>query len=196
MKEDFDGPDVDGELYFEPAISATGAEPTVDSRPAKRRNSKLRRKLGAGVVLASALVMMGGAFTLFAGTSGATDTGNDQASVAAGHQLYSVSCITCHGANLQGVKDRGPSLLGVGSAAVIFQVSTGRMPATGQGPEQDRKTAKFTDAQTSELAAYVQSLGGGPELPATLTDNSNVAEGGDLFRLNCASCHGTTGKGA
>lgn len=39
------------------------------------------------------------------------------------------SCITCHGANLQGVSDRGPSLVGVGDAAVYFQVSSGRMPA-------------------------------------------------------------------
>lgn len=199
MKEDFDGPAADGELFFEPAVSVTGAEPTASRRivrPANRRNSKLRRKLGAGAVLASALIAMGGAYTLFAGTSGATDTGNDQASIAAGQQLYSVSCITCHGVNLEGIKDRGPSLLGTGSASVIFQVGSGRMPATGQGAEQNRKASLFTDAQTSQLAAYVQSQGGGPQLPATLTDNSNVAEGGELFRLNCASCHGATGKGA
>ena len=46
-----------------------------------------------------------------------------------GQQLYETACITCHGANLQGVQGRGPSLIGVGEASVFFQVSTGRMPA-------------------------------------------------------------------
>ena len=49
-----------------------------------------------------------------------------------GKQLYETTCITCHGRNAQGVPDRGPSLIGVGSAAVEFQVNTGRMPAARQ----------------------------------------------------------------
>ena len=44
----------------------------------------------------------------------------------------SSSCITCHGANLEGVAGRGPSLIGVGEAAVYFQVHTGRMPLVRQ----------------------------------------------------------------
>ena len=49
------------------------------------------------------------------------------------------SCVTCHGANLQGVSDLGPILIGVGEAAVYYQVSTGRMPAMrgeAQAPEK------------------------------------------------------------
>jgi ubiquinol-cytochrome c reductase cytochrome c subunit len=43
----------------------------------------------------------------------------------------------------------------------------------------------------------VQSIGGGPALPAGALENmQDLAEGGELFRLNCASCHGTTFKGA
>ena len=45
----------------------------------------------------------------------------------------------CHGANLQGVQDRGPSLIGVGEAAVYFQVSTGRMPLARQEAQAQRK---------------------------------------------------------
>ncbi len=41
---------------------------------------------------------------------------------------------------------RGPSLVGVGESATYFQVSTGRMPATGQGAEENRKPSKFTEA--------------------------------------------------
>jgi ubiquinol-cytochrome c reductase cytochrome c subunit len=197
VREDFDDPVADGAFGFEPAVSATGAGPEAVSDPAGKGRGRLRRKLSAGVVLATALLAMGGAYAVFAGTSGASDTTSSAADVDAGRQLYATSCITCHGVNLEGVKDRGVSLLGVGGAAVYFQVSTGRMPATVQGSEQYRKTAKFTDEQTRQLAAYVQSLGGGPEIPTgTLTDNKNIAAGGDLFRLNCASCHGTTFKGA
>jgi ubiquinol-cytochrome c reductase cytochrome c subunit len=195
VTDDFDDPDATGELGFEPAVSATGADPERKPRTGKRRG--LRRRLTAGAVLGIALIGMGGAYTLFAGTSGASDTTSSAADIAAGRQLYDVTCITCHGANLQGVQDRGPSLLGVGGAAVYFQVSTGRMPATGQGAEQTRKTATYDEQQTRQLAAYVQSLGGGPTIPqGALRDDANMAEGGDLFRLNCASCHGTTFKGA
>jgi ubiquinol-cytochrome c reductase cytochrome c subunit len=199
-----DDDDVDGfdsELGFEPAVSVTGADPSPvrDAKPARARGprSGLRRRLGAGVLLACALGAMGGGYAVFASSSSATTANTSAAQVAEGKQLYEVSCITCHGANLQGVKQQGVSLVGVGSAAVYFQVVTGRMPATGQAAEQERKTAKFTDAQTRALAAYVQSVGGGPEIPTgPLTDESNVAMGGQLFRLNCASCHGVTGKGA
>ena len=198
MTEDFDEPDAGGELYFEPAVSATGAEQSsAPARTPKRGlRGALRRRLGAGAVLIGALLSMGGAYAAFASTSGASDTAQSAADVAAGRQLYQVSCITCHGANLQGVQDRAPALLGVGGASVYFQVSTGRMPATGQGAEERRKTAKFTEKEISQLAAYIQSVGGGPQLPAGNLRDGNIAAGGELFRLNCAACHGTTFKGA
>ena len=44
---------------------------------------------------------------------------------------------------------RGPSLIGVGGAAVYFQVSTGRMPAAEPGRQRRRaRTPKFTEEQT------------------------------------------------
>lgn len=202
MKEDFDvdDPEVSGELYFEPSVSATGSEPETARRPVtgRRRGVRrsLRRRIGATAVLVAALASMGGVYAAFATTSGASDTSNSAQDVAAGRQLYETSCITCHGANLQGVTNRGASLLGVGGAAVYFQVSTGRMPLAGQAADADRKTAKFTEAQTQQLAAYVEFVGGGPVIPQGTLRDSNIAEGGNLFRLNCASCHGTTFKGA
>ena len=120
-----------------------------------------------------------------------------------GKQLFDTSCVTCHGANLQGVADRGPSLIGVGEAAVYFQVSTGRMPAMRGEAQAPQKPPQFDEAQTDALGAYVQANGGGPEVArdanGELAQESligdNVARGGDLFRLNCASCHNFTGKG-
>ena len=191
--------DVEGEFGFEPAVSATGATP--GSKPAERsskRRAWLRRRFGATVVLLAALTSMGGIYAAFAATSGASDTGTGAADISAGHQLYQLSCITCHGANLDGIKGQGPSLIGVGGAAVYFQVSTGRMPLSQQGAYAPRKEAKFNEQQINQLAAYVESVGGGPSLPqgALRGSDSSIAEGGELFRLNCASCHGTTFRGA
>ncbi len=58
-----------------------------------------------------------------------------------------------------------PSLIGVGAAAVDFQVGTGRMPMQNAGAQAQRKTPQFDDEQTSQLAAYVASLGAGPAVP-------------------------------
>jgi ubiquinol-cytochrome c reductase cytochrome c subunit len=195
--------DVEREFGFEPAVSVTGAATSDRTRKPTRRlrgmgASRLSRRLGAAVVLLGALASMGSAYAAFATSSGASDTGMSKDDIQAGRQLFEVSCITCHGANLEGIKGQGPSLIGVGGAAVYFQVSTGRMPLAQQGAYAPRKEAKFSERETEQLAAYVQSIGGGPDIPhgnLRGPDNS-IAEGGELFRLNCASCHGTTFKGA
>jgi ubiquinol-cytochrome c reductase cytochrome c subunit len=203
VKEDFDTGQIEAELGFDPAVPVTGAEPSRRSRETtprrvrpRSRRSRLRRALGTAAVLLVALLGMGGTYAAFATSSGASDPTGSAQDIAAGRQLFDLSCITCHGANLQGVKDRGVSLIGVGGSAVYFQVSTGRMPLTGQGAEATRKPSDFTEQQINQLAAYVQSVGGGPQLPSGSLRNGDIAAGGDLFRLNCASCHGVTGRGA
>jgi len=201
MSDEFD----DDELGFSPAVSATGVDPEPTARQAPKKKRPMaraprgwRRRLASGLMLVTVLAGVAGAYTLFASSSGANDTRTSKEDVEAGRQLFNTSCITCHGANLQGVKDRGPSLIGVGSASVYFQVSTGRMPAAGQGGNEPRKSAKFDEKQIDQLGAYIESLGNGPQIPQgdLRVDDSQLAEGGELFRLNCAQCHGTTGKGA
>ena len=189
--------DVD-ELGFEPAVSATGADPERSTPRPKRARNRLRRRVASGMALLVALGAVGSVYTVFAGSSGANDSGTNQQDVEAGRQLFNTACITCHGANLQGVPGRGPSLIGVGSAAVYFQVSTGRMPASAQGGSMPRKTSRFDQQQIDQLGAFVESLGGGPQVPTgdLRVPDSQLAEGGELFRLNCAGCHGATGKGA
>jgi quinol---cytochrome-c reductase cytochrome c subunit len=199
VTEDFDiDVDDDGdELGFAPAVSATGAE-AAGSKPRVTKSAprrSLHRRLGAGLVLVAALVSLGGTYAAFAASSGAPDYSSSKTDIAAGRQLYQVSCITCHGANLQGVKGRAPSLYDVGGASVYFQVSTGRMPVARQASDIQRKTPKFNLQQTRQLAAYIQSVGGGPLLPTKLR-GGDIALGGDLFGVNCASCHGRTFKGA
>jgi ubiquinol-cytochrome c reductase cytochrome c subunit len=131
----------------------------------------------------------------------------DTALLERGQVLYSSNaCISCHGSNLQGVEGRGPSLIGVGDAAVYFQVSSGRMPLAQQGAQAERKpTLPIFDPESPEgqanldaLGAYIQANGGGPTRPAAqgaaLVGN-DPARGGQLFRLNCASCHNFSGRG-
>jgi ubiquinol-cytochrome c reductase cytochrome c subunit len=91
----------------------------------------------------------------------------------------------------------GPSLVGVGAAAVDFQVGTGRMPMQMNGPQAYKKPAQFNDEQTHQLSAYVASLGAGPAIPEEhlLDAQGNAAEGGELFRVNCAMCHNAAAAG-
>ncbi|PBC38853.1 cytochrome C [Rhodococcus sp. ACS1] len=133
----------------------------------------------------------------------ATATDDQAALIREGKQLYDTSCITCHGANLQGVQDRGPSLIGVGEAAVYFQVSSGRMPASRNEAQVERKPVKFDAEQTDAIGAYVQANGGGPtvirdengEVAQSSLRGGDIGRGSELFRLNCASCHNFTGRG-
>jgi len=189
--------DADGDLGFTPAVVDDDRRPV----PARsRRRGGLRRRITSMAVLVGALTVVGGGYAMLAPSSGADDTAATSQDVEAGRQLYNNSCITCHGANLEGVTGRGPTLVGTGSADVYFQVSTGRMPAPAQGAWEVRKIPKFNEQEILQLGAFVQSRGGGPEVPpagANLRASAeDLGNGGELYRLNCASCHGATGHGA
>jgi len=166
-----------------------------------RKPSRVRRRLGAAVRMIAALALAGGVYAAFTPTAAAEDDRTLSSSAAEGKALFDNSCITCHGRDAQGVTGRGPSLIGVGSAAVEFQVGTGRMPMTRQEAQAEEKPPQFDEAQTKQLGQYIQEIGGGPQLPAgELRENleSNpeaLARGGELFRVNCASCHSFGGAG-
>jgi ubiquinol-cytochrome c reductase cytochrome c subunit len=171
---------------------------SADGNPARRararRRSKHRRRLANVAGLMTALVLTGALYSVFAPAQAADETGESSAE-AAGRELYERSCITCHGENLEGVPNRGPSLIGVGEAAVYFQVHTGRMPLARQEADAADKPAVFSDEEIDQLMAYVQANGGGPTLPSGDLRDGDLAEGGELFRLNCASCHNFVGQG-
>lgn len=165
---------------------------------------RLRRRLTGAFLLMIGLGMAGGlAATLTPTPQVAVADESQSALLRTGKQLFNTSCVSCHGTNLQGVEGRGPSLIGVGDAAVYFQVSTGRMPAMRGEAQAARKDPIFDESQTDALGAYVQSMGGGPMAPRDANGQianhsllgNDVARGGDLFRLNCSSCHNFTGKG-
>ncbi len=150
------------------------------------------------VLLLLALLVTGGLYAVLAPSSAdassVTASTND---VAAGQKLFQANCATCHGAAAEGT-DSAPSLVGVGAAAVDFQVGTGRMPMQMTGPQAQAKPVQFNDEQISQLAAYVATLGAGPAIPtAEQVDptQGDVANGMALFRTNCAMCHNAVGAG-
>ena len=214
--------DADGDLGFAPAVvddagrggdasrgdDARGkdagrggdARPKATTPASRRRRAGLRRRASSLAVLIGALTAVGGGYAMMAPSSGADDSIMTSENIEAGRQLFNNSCITCHGANLEGVPGRGPTIVGTGSASVYFQVSTGRMPIAMQGAMAQRKAPQFTEQETLQLGAFIQSIGGGPQVPAASENlragSDELGDGGELFRLNCASCHGATGKGA
>jgi len=168
--------------------------------------TKVRRRLAAGGRLVAALFLVGGLYAAVApGVGQAEDTPKLSQEAQAGKAIYDVSCVTCHGRNAQGVAERGPSLLGVGSAAVDFQVNTGRMPLARQEAQAERKQPQLSPDDAKKLGQYIQELGGGPQLPsddelnadvdAAKKDPTRVSLGGEQFRINCTSCHSMGGGG-
>jgi ubiquinol-cytochrome c reductase cytochrome c subunit len=177
---------------------------TFRSGMSDKSRRRLHRRLAGAVLLLFGLALAGVlAATLTPKPQVAQADQSQSALIRTGQQLYETACITCHGATLQGVEGRGPSLVGVGEAAVFFQVNTGRMPAVRGEAQAARKAPYFDLAQTDAMGAYIQSIGGGPLVPrdanGQIADHSlignDVARGGDLYRLNCASCHNFTGRG-
>ncbi|MER5751184.1 c-type cytochrome [Streptomyces sp. NPDC002088] len=165
----------------------------------KKLSARRRHPLAAVVVLLFALAATGGLYAAFApATKAQADDTSQSLAIDEGKKLYAVGCASCHGTGGQGTSD-GPSLVGVGSAAVDFQVGTGRMPAaTSEGPQVVKKKNIYSQAEIDQLAAYIASLGAGPTVPTSAQygpEGADIAKGGELFRTNCAQCHNFTGKG-
>ena len=164
----------------------------------KKLSARRRHPLAAVVVLLLALAATGGLYAAFAPVDKAqADETAQSLAIQEGKKLYTVGCASCHGTGGQGTSD-GPSLVGVGSAAVDFQVGTGRMPAQQPGAQVPKKKVIYTQREIDQLAAYIASFGAGPIAPTEKQyspEGADIAKGGDLFRTNCAQCHNFTGKG-
>ncbi|GAA3694514.1 c-type cytochrome [Zhihengliuella alba] len=164
----------------------------------KALSQKRRHPLAAVALLLMGLLVTGGLYAAASSVNEAQAASAYSASdIEEGNKLFIANCATCHGMNAEGT-DSGPSLIGVGAASVDFQVGTGRMPMQMQGPQAQAKPVQFDEEQTRQLAAYVASLAPGPAVPESKwLDSSlgNSAEGGEIFRVNCAMCHNAVGAG-
>jgi ubiquinol-cytochrome c reductase cytochrome c subunit len=162
-----------------------------------------RRHPAAGyAILLLGLLLVAAVYASITGggtaASAAPPTAPNQAQIDYGKTIYLQSCATCHGFAAQGQPGIAPSLIGVGAAAVDFQVSTGRMPLRENEAEAPRKPPQLTPAQTHAVAAYIDSLGGGPAIPTAAqvsTNGANIGLGQQLFVADCAQCHNFVGAG-
>ena len=174
------------------------------------RVSRHRRGPLAGLaVLVLGLLMTGSLYAAFAPAQ-AQQAESSAAQVAKGRELFLVGCSFCHGQNGEGVRTQdgnqiGPPLVGVGAAAVDFQVGTGRMPMAQPGAQAPRKKPTYSDEEIAALAAYVASLGPGPAIPKPedysiegMSDQEReeaIVRGGQIFLTNCTACHNFEGSG-
>lgn len=163
----------------------------------KALSQKRRHPLAAIALLLMGLLVTGGLYAVATTVNQAKASTSFSANDAEeGGKLFAANCATCHGMGASGSVD-GPSLVGVGAAAVDFQVGTGRMPMQMNGPQAPKKPTQFNEEQTHQLAAYVASLGPGPSIPEqnVLDGQGDAAKGGELFRVNCAMCHNAAAAG-
>jgi ubiquinol-cytochrome c reductase cytochrome c subunit len=162
--------------------------------------AKRRRPVAGYAVVLLGLVLVGAIYATITGSgdsAASTTPTTSQAEIAKGKEIFQLTCATCHGLQAQGTSV-APSLIGVGSAAVDFQVSTGRMPAKELGPENGQKPPQLNPAQTRAVAAYIASLAGGPAIPTPAevsTSGADTALGQELFIADCAQCHNFDGAG-
>jgi ubiquinol-cytochrome c reductase cytochrome c subunit len=174
-----------------------------------RLSAKRRSRFAGPVVLLFALLVTGGSYALLAPAQ-AQNSAASADDVAKGRELFLVGCASCHGKNGEGIDTQaggwyGPSLVGVGAAAVDFQVGTGRMPLAAPGQQAPVKRQAYTAEETSQLAAFVATLGPGPSIPDAATyDPQSIPEaereeaivrGGEFFRTNCTACHNFAASG-
>ncbi len=149
--------------------------------------------------------MTGGMYAALSPATAQTQTA-DQDMVTKGRAIFLVGCASCHGKNAEGITtvkggQYGPSLIGVGAAAVDFQVGSGRMPMAQPGNQAVRKPPVYNADEIEALAAFVASLGPGPDVPAESqygskdATNEDVVRGGEFFRTNCTACHNFAGTG-
>lgn len=164
-----------------------------------------RRRHPAAIAI---LLMLGLLVTGFAYAAVAPQPAQAESSsaedVTAGKQLFQSNCASCHGVNAEGRatgnddKVAGPALAGVGAAAVDFQMGTGRMPLRAPGVQAPRADVQFSQEEIDQVGAYIASLAPGPAVPSEEDVDpaeGDPANGGELFRVNCAMCHNFAGSG-
>ncbi len=162
--------------------------------------ARRRHPAALALLLLGALAVIGTVYAFATSSSAARAAGapSSETQVDQGEALYLEGCASCHGLSAEGTSV-APSLIGAGAASVHFQVATGRMPLAQPVRQAERKAPSYDEDEIAALAAYIATLGPGPQIPTAEeldTTDADLARGGELFRTNCAQCHNFAGSGA
>jgi ubiquinol-cytochrome c reductase cytochrome c subunit len=130
---------------------------------------------------------------------GAEQTGPSRPRVALegpvdGRTLYERDCAWCHASDGSGTS-HSPEIASDGAAAADFMLTTGRMPLVEPDDRMQRREPAYTDEEIDAIVSYVAGLDGGPQIPSVDPGEGDLAIGAELYSLNCAACHSTTGIG-
>jgi cytochrome c553 len=175
-------------------------------------------KYAVASLLAAVAVLF--SFDALAGEEGAGGAGFPGADVANGQKIFTAgkgdvvpACMSCHGAGAWGLDAMGaPRLAGIGFPYVVKELSdlaSGKRTPAGAGAVMPVFAAALSEQERRDVAAYVNSLTGPPEL----SDLKELKDGGTVVGERyqglaivkygimgkvsaCQSCHGYNGRGA
>jgi cytochrome c oxidase cbb3-type subunit III len=123
--------------------------------------------------------------------------------LARGKAVYGVNCTACHGADLRGGDQGGPSLLR--SLSALSDQHGETIGPIVRGARQDKGMPGFNlnEADVTAVAEYIHSVlakVGNQARPPGAIDPSTLnvlvgsaSAGESYFKAKCASCHSTTG---
>ncbi|HEX7973421.1 MAG TPA: c-type cytochrome [Anaerolineales bacterium] len=110
-----------------------------------------------------------------------------------GEAIFAEKCTSCHGASGKGDGQRAAQLpnpvAAIGTAGVARQASPASWFSVVTQGNLERfmpPFASLTDRQRWDVVAYAYTLSATPD---------SVAKGAELFKANCARCHGDQAKG-
>jgi cytochrome c oxidase cbb3-type subunit 3 len=126
----------------------------------------------------------------------------DPAEIAHGKALFSVSCVSCHGADLRGGDLGGPNLLRSQVALsdqngeLILPIIQGSrqdsgMPAIPVSPQDGLAVAAYIRSVVETIGSQGKPPSVGKEAPSILV--GDAAAGQAYFAAKCGSCHSPTG---
>jgi cytochrome c oxidase cbb3-type subunit 3 len=123
--------------------------------------------------------------------------------LARGKAVYGVNCTACHGPDLRGGDQGGPSLLR--SLSALSDQHGETIGPIVRGARQDKGMPGFNlnDADITAVAEYIHSVlakvGNQARPPGAIDPSSlnvlvgSASAGESYFKSKCASCHSTTG---
>ena len=123
--------------------------------------------------------------------------------IARGRAVYGVNCKACHGADLRGGDQGGPSLLR--SLVALSDRHGEEIAPIVRGSRRDKGMPGFNlnDADTTAIAEFIHSVlakvGSQASPPGTIDPSSlnvlvgKAADGEAYFKASCAGCHSVAG---